>query len=266
MARRFGTGAVQWTDRLPGLVDRHAREWGLEVGEPFPVGNSAATYRAVRAGERVVLKLSPDTAFLDEQTGVLAAFGPSGRVPRVLAAAEGAVLLEYVEGEQVWPGPAEFAALLADLHAAVPDPAPLARRRLRTWIGEFLDRCPPTGPVTTADLTRARARLTELAERADESVLLHGDLHQWNMVVGERIVVVDPKACAGEPEFDAVDYVLADTGVEARRDALLAVSDLRPDRLDDWCRALAPVVAVLSLRRGDRPGLAAELVAYARSR
>lgn len=260
MARRYGPDVAGWVAGLPALLDRLAAEWGLVLGEPFGGGNSGATVRAWRDGVPVVLKVFPSQATTARgQADVLRAFGPTGRVPQVLAARDGALLMEHVDGEPGWPtDPAEFAALLADLHSA----EPLDRPDLRAGTAGFLSRARPDGPVTAADLAAASSACAAMAETVDRSVLLHGDLHADNVLVGARTVVIDPHGTLGDPEFDAVDYVLDGPDIESRRDALLAVSDLRPERLDGWCRAVAAVVALGALRRG-KP--AEELLHYARS-
>ncbi|OLR95168.1 aminoglycoside phosphotransferase family protein [Actinokineospora bangkokensis] len=258
MRNRFGDGVLAWTEALPARLARLAARWDLEVGEAFADGNSAVTLRVLRGGEPAVLKVSPDVDFAAEQAEVLTAWSPTGRVPRLLAAdrAEGALLMEHVDGtEGTWPEPAGFAALLRDLHGAVDDPAAVARRHLRSKDYEDFPRFTPTGPVTAAHLARARERRVALLAREAPLVLLHGDLHAANLVDGgpdRGVVAIDPKAVLGEPEFDAVDYVLDAPGgrVEQRRDALLAASDLDPERLDGWCRATAAVIAVSRLRRG----------------
>lgn len=254
MRKRFGEGVLSWTAALPARLARLAAAWDLTLGDVFPDGASAVTLRVTRAGEPAVLKVSPDLVFAAEQVEVLRAFAPSGRVPAVLAADpdEGAVLLEHVRGTNTWPEPAAFGALLRDLHAAVADPAAVARRDLGGWTGEFLPRFTPTGPVTAAHLATARDRCAELVTTQGAPVLLHGDLHVDNLLdAGPRgPVVLDPKACLGEPEFDAVDFVLAGPDHPARVAALAAATTLDAGRLDAWARALAPVVAVGQLRRG----------------
>ncbi|GAA4434549.1 hypothetical protein GCM10023148_40820 [Actinokineospora soli] len=119
-------------------------------------------------------------------------------------------------------------------------------------------------PVDQGDRQQVPVDAHELHQRplAQRLVLLHGDLHADNILVGARTVVIDPHGTLGEPEFDAVDYVLDGPGIDARRDALLSVSDLRPDRLDGWCRAVAAVVALGAVRRGKPTD---ELLDYARS-
>ncbi|MEU8890482.1 aminoglycoside phosphotransferase family protein [Streptomyces sp. NPDC048442] len=64
---------------------------------------------------------------------------------------------------------------------------------------------------------RAVQRCERLLETEGVTVLLHGDLHLGNVLDGgaERgLMAVGPKACVGDPCFDAVDYVLAGAGQE----------------------------------------------------
>jgi hypothetical protein len=91
-----------------------------------------------------------------------------------------------------------------------------------------------------------------------------------------RLVAIDPRACVGDPCFDAVDYLLDGAGrdgadgIGARCAALAAASGLDAGRLHDWCRAVAPIVAITYLRRPGsprRPGwqeAVTELLALAR--
>ncbi|WP_424185110.1 phosphotransferase [Actinokineospora sp. G85] len=255
MRRRFGDGALSWAEALPARLDRLAAAWGLTLGPAFPGGGSGVALRVERAEGPAVLKVSPDPAFAAAQLSALRVFAPTGRVPGVHAVDldEGAMLLELVEGGTGWPEPAAFAALLRDLHAA--DPGPVHDwPGLAAWTGEFLPRFTPTGPVTAAHLALARSRIDALlADPGPAPVLLHGDLHATNVVGRGR--VVDPRPCVGDPEFDAVDFVLAGPDVPARLEALVAaLPSLDPGRLAAWCRALAPVVAVTQARAGQDVG------------
>ncbi len=168
--------------------------------------------------------------------------------------------MEFTPGAVGWPAPDRFAALLHDLHLA---PTALTALPLARGVASSFPRFTPIGPVTADDLALARARSDALCATPGPPVLLHGDLHGDNLLdTGRGLVVLDPKVSLGEAEFDAVDYVLGAEDVEGRRDALLAASDLDPVRLDGWCRAMAPLVAVGAVRRG----LPADhLLAYARS-
>ncbi|MFI1015981.1 aminoglycoside phosphotransferase family protein [Streptomyces sp. NPDC020965] len=86
---------------------------------------------------------------------------------------------------------------------------------------------------------------------------MHGDLHPANVLSGPgaRTVAIDPRPTWGDPDFDAVDWVLDGVTdpalLEQRIEKLAAlVPDLSPHRLLHWCRALAAPNAVPGLCSG----------------
>jgi streptomycin 6-kinase len=84
-------------------------------------------------------------------------------------------------------------------------------------------------------------------------VLLHGDLHLGNVLDGgpsRGLVAIDPKACIGDPCFDAVDYVVSGAGqegVEARCQRVATACGLDGDRLLAWSQVIAPMFAIAYL-------------------
>jgi streptomycin 6-kinase len=308
LTRRFGPGVADWCAGLPALARSLASRWTLDLGEPFPAGNSSVAIRCTRSdGSAAVLKLTPDLPVVAEQVTTLTLFGASGRVPAVLAAdlPAGAVLLELVEpgttASELRPPPSarDWAGLLTALHTAPVPPGYLPD--LRAQCEGFFDRIgrrvaePEVGRwVSAADVARGAIRCEALLSTETTRVLLHGDLHLANVLDGgvldggvlgggvldggalRRLVAIDPRACVGDPCFDAVDYLLDGAGrdgadgIDARCAALAAASGLDAGRLHDWCRAVAPIVAILHLRRPDalkRPDAqeaVAELLALAR--
>jgi streptomycin 6-kinase len=265
LSPRFGKGAHRWVPKLPDRVAALAAEWGLTVGPEFKSGNSSVVLRCHHEGGEAILKLSPDSFAVREETEMLRQFAPSGRVPAVLAADRGAVLLEavrpgaLVEKLLAPPTPAEYAAFLTDLHSAGdPESAP---RTLIDWLDVLFRSATTRG----ADLTESRKLRDELLARPTEEVLLHGDLHLGNVLTSDAkgLVAIDPMACVGDASFDAVDYVLEGLDREEmvrRRDALAAAADIDVDRLDAWCRVTAPIGAT----HVSNPRHSAELAAFGR--
>jgi hypothetical protein len=81
------------------------------------------------------------------------------------------------------------------------------------------------------------------------------------------LVAIDPRACTGDPCFDAVDYALdgaGQDGVENRCADLAPAAGLDPDRLFARCRTIAPIIAISRIGRPGSEQDAAELLTLAR--
>jgi streptomycin 6-kinase len=249
LARRHAGPAFDaWWESLPQRTAALAQRWGLELGEPIPRGNTSLLIRCRRGGRAAVLKLSPEVALAAEEARALRAWESTGCVPAVWEHDDdGALLLEAIEpGTPIGDGPSRDAeqlrVLLDGLHAAPSDGfRPLAERVefiYAHWI-------PRVRGVSTAEMELARELARELAASYDgPPALLHGDLHLGNVLDSERgLVAIDPRACAGDPDFDAVDFVLWDAA--GRREAEARIPELAADheRLLRWCAAFVPLIA-----------------------
>ncbi|GLW69698.1 aminoglycoside O-phosphotransferase [Kitasatospora phosalacinea] len=245
-AVRFGGGVADWCDALPALVRELAGRWGLEVASAGG-GGTSRVFRCVRGGEAVWLKLTPEPAIAREEAEALRGWAAVPSVVPLLAAdlPAGALLLADVRpGTPVrqlgWRLP-ELASLLRDLRAPVTPAAGSVLRPLSHRVDLVFDLAERRGRT---GLAPHRAAALELA--ADGPVaLVHGDLHPSNVLSGPggRLVAIDPRPSRGDPDFDAVDWVLTGPGTLERRitDLAALVPGLSPDRLHAWCRALAPL-------------------------
>jgi streptomycin 6-kinase len=264
---RFGPEVEAWLAEVPAVAVRLASRWGLVLGELFESGASSVVMRCQWPdGMPTVLKFSPDRALLAKQVEMLRVFAPSGRVPAVLAAdAEaGAMVLEEIrpgtEAEDLPPEslPQQWGDLLAALHAVAPPaqwPLDLRGRCEEAFvrIGRRLSE-PAIGARIDRDAwQRAIQRCESLLDTQTRRVLLHGDLHLGNVLDGgpsRGLVAIDPKACIGDPCFDAVDYVVAGAGqdgVEARCQRVATACGLDGDRLYAWSQVIAPMAAIAHL-------------------
>ena len=61
-----------------------------------------------------------------------------------------------------------------------------------------------TGPFPARLVEQAESLFRELLGSAEPSVLLHGDLHHFNILAGQRRpwLAIDPKGMAGEPAYE----------------------------------------------------------------
>lgn len=276
LAARFGPGVAGWCAEVPELVARLAGEWGLAVGEALEPGAVSVVLRCRWPdGTPAVLKLSPDRELLAAQTRMLGLFAGSGRVPAVLASDGDAVVLE-----EVLPGtlaedlpasalPGLWADLLAALHGVPQQPVGLLRGRCEEFfarIGQRLAEPAVAARISEAAWARAMRRCERLLDTETRTVLLHGDLHLGNALDGGQrgLMAIDPKACLGDPCFDAVDLVVAGAGAEGvavRCELVANACGLDGDRLYGWSQVVAPLLAIAHLRNGGDETVIEELLA-----
>jgi streptomycin 6-kinase len=281
LVHRFGPEVQGWIAEVPILAARLACRWGLVLGELFDSGASSVVMRCQWPdGTPAVLKLSPDRALLTRQVQMLRVFAPSGRVPAVLStdAQAGAMVLEEVlpgtEAEDMPEAslPQLWAELLTSLHSVatpVQWPWDLRGRCEEAFarIGRRLSEPAIGARIGQAAWRRAIQRCEKLLDTQATVVLLHGDLHLRNALDGgpsRGLVAIDPKACLGDPCFDAVDYAVAGAGhegVEARCQQLATTCGLDGERLYTWSRVIAPMFAIAHLTNGGPEPVIHELLA-----
>ncbi|MGW7295229.1 aminoglycoside phosphotransferase family protein [Streptomyces xiamenensis] len=278
---RFGPQVAGWCAGTPDLVARLTSQWGLSLGESLPDGASSVALRCrLPDGTPAVLKISPERSLMAEQAEMLRWFAASGRVPSVLAVDDEAgamVLEEIVPGTPAGdmpaaPLPGQWSDLLTALHEVAPPPLPTPVLRGRceeafARVGRRLSEPAISARMDVTAWDRAVRRCERLLDTETTTVLLHGDLHLGNVLDGgaERgLMAIDPKACVGDPCFDAVDYVVAGAGlegVETRCTRVAAACGLDGDRLYAWSQVIAPFAAIAQLGSGGEKPVIDELLA-----
>ncbi|MGK3202156.1 phosphotransferase [Amycolatopsis sp. MEPSY49] len=268
LADRFGAELAEpWCDALPDLVARLTTKWNLEVREARP-GNTGRTLLCTGpGGDLRVLKLTPDPEVARLEFTGLSAWAGCSRVVQVLDADldVNAILLEgllpgtQLDGDVPW---AQLGEMLDQLHSVEPagEFRRLAegiefiftlseRRRRETAAAEHL---------SAETLERGRRRALELATSGPVT-LIHGDLHPANVLdagPGRGAVAIDPRPGLGDPSLDAVDWMFVPMAAGGTIDdgiAALAphVTDFDAERVRAWCVAMAPLIALAPLRRGE---------------
>lgn len=232
IARGFGDErANEWASRLPRLVQAAAEQWELDVGRPFAglSFNWVAPCRR-RDGTEAVLKIGPWLEDLAHEAAALRAYDGRGCV-RLLAddAGPGILLLERIRpGEMLTSQQDEACAIGAaaevlgairtappEGHAfpSVADWADSLRKLRERYRGGG-------GPMDPHVFERAEATYRELLAAPTGEVLLHGDLHHYNILSGPGgWCAIDPKGVTGEPEYECGALLRNPLGIIERRDA-----------------------------------------------
>lgn len=243
----FGRAGAVWLDGLPATVARALRLYDLVPGRRIEASYSYVEFVRDRSGAHLVLKVAPPGPSFVREVAALRAWDGCG-TPAIRAVDPSAGILV---SERVMPG-TPLADRSEENAAAII--AAVARR---------LARCTPSAaasdtftPLTAlrAGFERARATLApddlrlpaSLLDEADSTfgsllrssapaVLLHGDLHHWNVLdAGDRgWMVIDPKGYLGEPAFEFGAFLRNPVGAIAGWEHLEAKQSRRVDELSD---------------------------------
>jgi streptomycin 6-kinase len=215
--KAIDAGAGAWLDDLPQLVASLEQEWGIAVGDAYRDSTEAFVADVMSSdGRPAVLKLlvprSSDAA--QNEIAVLRITNGEGCVRLLRAdALRGALLLERL-GRSLYELGLPIRrrhTILCTTAARVWRPAagcglPTGAEKGR-WLADFiavtweeLDH-PCSERAIDYALTCAERRVD--LHREERSVLVHGDVHQWNALEApEGFKLVDPDGLLAEPEYD----------------------------------------------------------------
>jgi len=216
----YGPGGREWLDGFPAMLERFREQWGVTALEPhFPyIGYAWVAPCVLRDGTRAVLKLAPPEPEVGNEIQALRLYAGEGAA-RLIAADEQAtaLLLERLE-------PGTTLSELADDVAATEVAAETFRRLFRPlpeehpfpsmerWGRAFRSLREKHGGgcgAFPADLFEPAFDVYfQLCASREEQVLLHGDLHHYNILrAGEDWLAIDPKGLAGERAAEIGPYL-----------------------------------------------------------
>lgn len=274
---RFGEKVEPWWERLPETLANLASRWALSLEEPVGRGNTSLVVRCRRRdGREAILKVIPEPELARAETRALHSWGSSGRVPDVWGydTTLGALLLEAIPGETplsergVGVALGDIAELIRALHrsgaAVVGDGIVSLADRVEFMFNHWTERhgrSPAVARVVSVERVRRGYELAQaLAVHQDAPVLLHGDLHPSNVLDGgdtRGLVAIDPRPCVGDAAFDAVDWVFwpkdDPQNWQPRCSQLAVALGVDRERVWDWCRTFAAMLAATTATRGGRP-------------
>ncbi|SCF44077.1 aminoglycoside phosphotransferase family protein [Micromonospora mirobrigensis] len=242
----WGGDGERWLAELPTVLADLARDWGLDLGEPYELSYHYVTAATLADGTPAVLKLGvPTGTSLAEEAPALAAFTGRGAVRLLRADLDrGALLLERaVPGgrlrDLVPDRDAEATSALAGvirrLHVPPPPDCrlPEASAQARAF-DRYLARHGTAGPLPHDLVARAGGLMRELCASAPARVVLHGDLHHDNVLRATREpwLAIDPHGLVGDPGYE-VGALLYNPTPEDRSAALTGLVPARVEQLAD---------------------------------
>jgi streptomycin 6-kinase len=267
MLELYGDNGRAWLANLPALIAACEQRWSLQVGEALP--NLSYNYVAPAwpvDGAELILKAGVVNPELLTEIEALKVYDGRG-IARLIDAGpeQGVLLLErlrpgtmLVEVDDDDKATAIAAAVMAQLWR--PLPVGHTFPSVAQWASGLAALRPyfggTTGPFPERLVTQAERLFTDLLASMAEPVLLHGDLHHYNILSARRQpwLAIDPKGVAGERAYEIGAFLRNPTAhlfyrpdagrILARRvDRLAEMLNLDRQRLIGWGIAQAVLSA-----------------------
>ena len=256
-------------------VQSYLKLWRLDPdGPPTSTPRSVVQF-AWRDGVPLVLKL---VTHKDEagQRAALVHFAGRGAVrpidwdgPAILMerSVPGTPLTQLVRAGRDDEATSVVCAIMAQLQQATAPPSE-GFRTVESW-GRGFNRLRPVAEERGVDMAlmdRAEELYSELCASQGPRVLLHGDLHHYNILQDARRswLAIDPKGVLGEAAFEAGAMLrnpvgemrlFADSAVISRRTAIMTERlNLDRRRVLGWAFSQAVLSALWSIEDGGEPG------------
>ena len=242
--REFGKEAEAWLAELPSILARCCDKWDLTLGRPTEeIKVNYIAYVEMSNGEEAVLKVGVPHGDFSAEMEALAIYEGRG-INRLIDCdkALNAMLLERLRPGKMLDSvgnaheQSEIAArILQELHAT-PPPSHHTLPHFMDWMrGAFADA------RSCKDLERARGYIEQiprvesmmeiLMESDEPQILLHGDLHHWNILsdADRGWMAIDPKGVIGASCLDVGRFInnamgFGETAAEKREILLEAVT------------------------------------------
>jgi streptomycin 6-kinase len=207
-----GPDWARWVERLPARLGGLLEEWEL-TPDGLPMHGYCSIVVPVRTsdGASAVLKVAFD---VDEESEhehlVLQHWGGRGAV-RLLRADphRRAMLLERLHHEDLTSLPdVEACEVVAVLYPRLHLPALPQLRTVTSYVERWaaaLATMPRNAPIPRRMVEQALSLARDLlADPASTGVIVHGDLHYFNVLASDREpwLVIDPKPMSGDPHFE----------------------------------------------------------------
>jgi streptomycin 6-kinase len=227
----FGKNGRTWLAALPDLIHEASRQWSLTNVQPVPNLSYNFVAFALSGTRDVVLKIGVPNRELTSEINALRAFNGKGAV-RLLEADEKRAMFLL---ERLRPG--EMLATLTDddqaTHIAAdvmlnlwqPAPTEGAFIKLSDWFKGFKKlRCHSkggTGPFEKGLVERAEHSAANFFNENYIPMLIHGDLHHYNILSSDRgWLAIDPKGVIGPAAYEVGPLLMNPLGFLNRSDAI----------------------------------------------
>ena len=215
MLRVFGEAGREWLERLPSIIDEYAQRWELRIEPPLALSYNYVAPATRADGTPAIFKCGvvAENSSIRHEIAALQHWNGDGAALVLAADVDaGVYLLErLIPGQEIVElddavSTRIAAGLMRRLSKAPPQEH--AFPTLADWgeaFGELRERHDGgTGPLPADLVARGEALYMELVASQADPILLHGDLHHFNILSAQREpwLIIDPHGVIGEPAFE----------------------------------------------------------------
>jgi streptomycin 6-kinase len=220
MIQMNGDPGRAWIETLPNTLAVYAHRWSLDLQPPFELSYNYVAPATRADGSGAVLKLGFPNQELLSEMHALQHFDGHGIVKLLEADFENQVFLierlrpgiELVTIKDDEQTTRIAAQVMQELWQPITTERPLLT--VENWTTGLRKLRPhfegTTGPFPEYLVDAAEQIFAELVPNQGQRVLLHGDLHHWNILSAQRQpwLALDPKGVIGEREFEVGPLLL----------------------------------------------------------
>lgn len=215
MVNVFGDAGRDWLDRLPSIIDEYSERWSLHIDPPLALSYNYVAPATRADGTPAIFKCGvvAYNSTIRAEVAALKHWNGDGAV-RVLEddAPNGVFLLErLVPGQEIVEINDEVSTRIAAglMHRLwKPLPSDHSFPTLADWSKAFTElrerHDGTTGPLPADLMKHGEALYMDLVATQADPILLHGDLHHFNIISAQREpwLIIDPHGVIGEPAFE----------------------------------------------------------------
>ncbi len=207
----FGSTGQTWLKNLPILITACEKRYNIKVSRAFDHQSFNFTASASQSdGTEIVIKLCVPSSEIDNEIKALECLRGNGIVQLLDYDRENGILLL----ERLNPGKMlttvhddiNATRIAADVIQKIYKPVtgPYTFPTTQQWFQRLDDpiNLPTDFPATLIDKAKHIAKA--LHQNENKTVLLHGDLHHFNILSAQRMpwLAIDPKGVVGPPEYE----------------------------------------------------------------
>jgi streptomycin 6-kinase len=269
-ALSWGDDGAKWINRLPDMILEYEKKWEFKARKPFELNYNYVAPVDLLDGTKAVLKIGyPKNREFQSEITALNTFNSTGICRLLKADHENAVILI----EQVIPGTVsgtiedddEATRILASVMKKLRKPLPdnnsyISITEWASVIPEYKAKHADDSLLPIHLLDKAEMLFNHLIQTSEEPVLLHGDLHHYNVLFSDERgwIAIDPKGVAAEPAYEVTAMIrnpydkieeIADLQPLLKRRIDILSEELKFDktRIRDWCFAQCIISAIWSV-------------------